>query len=109
VKEVVVLSGKGGTGKTSFVGSFAALLKTPYWPTAMWMPPTCTFCFSRLNGRSMSSGADRLPLLLRIDVPNVAYARSYVALRRLRISGLTLSPVRAVASALVSAQLKPSL
>jgi len=27
VKEVVVLSGKGGTGKTSFVGSFAALAK----------------------------------------------------------------------------------
>jgi MinD superfamily P-loop ATPase len=28
VKEVVVLSGKGGTGKTSFVGSFAALAKS---------------------------------------------------------------------------------
>ena len=27
MKEVVVLSGKGGTGKTSFVGSFAALAK----------------------------------------------------------------------------------
>ncbi|HUV76124.1 MAG TPA: ATP-binding protein [Dehalococcoidales bacterium] len=28
MKEVVVLSGKGGTGKTSFVGSFAALAKS---------------------------------------------------------------------------------
>ncbi|PIP04913.1 MAG: (4Fe-4S)-binding protein, partial [Syntrophobacterales bacterium CG23_combo_of_CG06-09_8_20_14_all_48_27] len=28
MKEVVVLSGKGGTGKTSIVGSFAALAKS---------------------------------------------------------------------------------
>jgi MinD superfamily P-loop ATPase len=27
MKELVVLSGKGGTGKTSIVGSFAALAK----------------------------------------------------------------------------------
>jgi len=27
MKEIVVLSGKGGTGKTSIVGSFAALAK----------------------------------------------------------------------------------
>ena len=27
MKEVVVLSGKGGTGKTSIVGSFAAMAK----------------------------------------------------------------------------------
>ncbi len=28
MKEVIVLSGKGGTGKTSIVGSFAALVKS---------------------------------------------------------------------------------
>jgi MinD superfamily P-loop ATPase len=28
MKEVVVLSGKGGTGKTSLVGSFAALAQS---------------------------------------------------------------------------------
>ena len=28
MKEVVILSGKGGTGKTSIVGSFAAIAKS---------------------------------------------------------------------------------
>ena len=28
MKEIVILSGKGGTGKTSIVGSFAALAPT---------------------------------------------------------------------------------
>ena len=35
MKEVVVLSGKGGTGKTSIVGSFAAIAKARSLLTAM--------------------------------------------------------------------------
>ena len=31
MKEIVVLSGKGGTGKTSIAGSFAALAITRCW------------------------------------------------------------------------------
>jgi len=37
MKEIVIISGKGGTGKTSVLGSFAALSL----PIAMSMPLIC--------------------------------------------------------------------
>lgn len=36
VQELVVISGKGGTGKTSVVASFAVYREPLWWPTVMW-------------------------------------------------------------------------
>jgi len=41
MKEIVVISGKGGTGKTSIVAAFAALAGKKFWRIVMWMRPTC--------------------------------------------------------------------
>ena len=42
MKEIVVISGKGGTGKTSLVALWPPCPKHRYWRTAMWTRPTCT-------------------------------------------------------------------
>ena len=44
MRELVVISGKGGTGKTSLAASFAVLARGLSSPTVMSMPPTCTSC-----------------------------------------------------------------
>jgi len=109
MKEVVVLSGKGGTGKTSIVGSFAALAKSKVLVDCdvdaadlhLLLQPARRERHEFWSGQTAFIAEDRCT--------QCGYARSYAALRRLRISGLTPSPVRAVASALVSARLKLSL
>jgi MinD superfamily P-loop ATPase len=44
MRELVVISGKGGTGKTSLTASFAVLAGRPVLADCdvTWMPRTCT-------------------------------------------------------------------
>lgn len=44
IRELVVLSGKGGTGKTSVTASFALLAKKRCWLTVMLMLLICICC-----------------------------------------------------------------
>ncbi len=65
MKGVVVLSGKSGTGKESIVASFAAMARSKALVDCDVdaADPTCSS--NQLLSRSMSSGVDRSPLLMR--------------------------------------------
>ena len=41
MKELIVISGKGGTGKTSLMAAFAIWRKTKYFAMPMWTRPIC--------------------------------------------------------------------
>jgi len=43
MRQILVISGKGGTGKTIIAASFAALAKNALQLIVMSMPQTCTF------------------------------------------------------------------
>jgi hypothetical protein len=70
------------------------------------MPLTCILSFNRLRGLITSSGVAKLQLLMKKNVRSVDCARTYVASERLTILRLTLSLVKAAASASISALLK---
>lgn len=42
MKQLLIISGKGGTGKTTIAGAFIKLLQAKLMPIVMWMRPTCT-------------------------------------------------------------------
>ena len=41
MKELIVISGKGGTGKTSLMAAFASLAGNKVCVMRMWMRPIC--------------------------------------------------------------------
>ena len=43
MKRLLILSGKGGTGKTTTAAASSALPGRGLWPTVMWTPPTSTW------------------------------------------------------------------
>ena len=60
MREIVIISGKGGTGKTSLTGAFAHLAPTRSSAIWMWTPPifTCS-CSPHGSGRRSSIRAMR--------------------------------------------------
>ena len=43
MKRLLILSGKGGTGKTTTAAAFIRFAGARLWPTVMWTPPTSTW------------------------------------------------------------------
>jgi len=93
MKEVVILSGKGGTGKTSIVGSFAAIAQNK-------VMADCD-----VARKKTSFAAGRLPLSIRISVSSAVCARSYAALTPSPITRLTPFPAKVMASVSTYARL----
>ncbi|RYD05524.1 hypothetical protein N752_09260 [Desulforamulus aquiferis] len=42
MRELTVVSGKGGTGKTSLLGALPPWQRVPLFVIVTWMPLTCT-------------------------------------------------------------------
>ena len=67
MKQLVILSGKGGTGKTSVAAAFAHLAaegEPPCalcWPMRTWTRPTWSWCWPRSRWRRTSLSAGRWP------------------------------------------------
>ena len=63
MKKLLILSGKGGTGKTTTAAAFIQFAPAPGpLPTAMWTPPICTWCCrwsDRAGGHGLSGRRKR--------------------------------------------------
>ena len=55
-REITIISGKGGTGKTTVTGSSRT---TRFWPTTMWTPQICIYCSCRAFGNPIRSWAEQ--------------------------------------------------
>ncbi len=109
MKEIVVISGKGGTGKTSIVASLAALAESKVMVDCDVDAADLYLLLQPVAQEEGEFWSGQKAVIDRDKCTSVGFARKCAALRQLRISRLTLSPVRAAVSAIMYALKRLSL
>ena len=80
VRQTVVISGKGGTGKTTICASLAALRSGYMFLTLTLTPPICQFYLKVKKSQHGNLLPGQKPLLITINVLNAEHAHNHVVL-----------------------------
>lgn len=101
VKQIVIISGKGGTGKTTVTASLAPLIPQKSLSIPMWTPPT-SFCCSSPNAfKATISKGNPQPLSSPKYAPPAVYvatcAASMPSKKKGTVTASIISPVKAAA------------
>lgn len=97
MKEITIISGKGGTGKTSFAGSFAAMASNAVFTDCDVDAANLRLIMRPVLQETHEFKASREAFIREESAASAASAVSSAALKQYgKISGLTLFPVKAV-------------
>lgn len=106
MREVVVLSGKGGTGKTSIVGSFAALVQKKVLVDWDVDATDLHLILKPVTRENHEFWSGQVAFIDKKSAPNADCVRSSAALRQSKTSWLTPAPARVVVSVPIYVLLK---